>query len=122
MTFFDRSPGFTMAAPTFNHPVMRVLASLGQPSGPGMRLLAPAWRGLPQAISAAFQTGLLSRPLAIAGPHAGDPSRMTNLFAIGQDNANGVFHHDGDRLDLEWDYAGENRDLIARMEQAMRDV
>ncbi|HEU4937335.1 MAG TPA: GMC oxidoreductase [Vicinamibacterales bacterium] len=122
MKFFDTRPGFTMAAPTFNQPVMRVLASLGQPEGPAMRLLAPAWRMLPDAISTAFRTGLLSQPLVIRGPHAGDASRMTNLFAIGQDNANGVVRFDNDRLDIEWKYAEENQALIARMEQAMRDV
>ena len=122
MKFFDTRPGFTMAAPTFNQPVMRVLASLGQPEGPAMRLLAPAWRMLPDAISTAFRTGLLSQPMVIRGPHAGDASRMTNLFAIGQDNANGVVQFDNDRLDIEWAYADENQALIARMEQAMRDV
>jgi cholesterol oxidase len=120
--FFDERPGFTMAAPTFNQPVMRVLASLGQPEGAALRLLAPAWRALPHAIVAGFRTGLLSRPLAIPGPHAGDPSRMTNLFAIGQDNANGVLGFSDDHLDLDWAYADENQALIARMEQAMRDV
>jgi cholesterol oxidase len=122
MKFFDTRPGFTMAAPTFNQPVMRVLASLGQPEGPAMRLLAPAWRALPDAMSTAFRTGLLSQPLAIRGPHAGDASRMTNLFAIGQDNANGVVQFASDRLDIAWAYADENQALIARMEQAMRDV
>jgi len=122
MKFFDTHPGFTMAAPTFNQPVMRVLASFGQPEGAAMRLLAPAWRALPDGIATAFRTGLMSQPLAIRGPHAGDASRMTNLFAIGQDNANGVVQFAGDRLDIEWAYADENQALIARMDQAMRDV
>ncbi len=122
MKFFDTRPGFTMAAPTFNQPVMRVLASLGQPEGAALRLLAPAWRALPDGMVVAFRTGLLSRPLPIPGPHAGDPSRMTNLFAIGQDNANGVLGFSDDRLDLDWAYADENQALIGRMEQAMRDV
>lgn len=120
--FFDERPGFTMAAPTFNQPVMRVLASLGQAEGAALRLIAPAWPHLAQLVSQAFQRGLLSRPLVIPGPHAGDASRMTNLFAIGQDNANGVIRFDGSKLDIEWAYADENRGLIERMERAMREV
>ena len=120
--FFDQRPGFTMAAPTFNQAVMNVLASLGQPQGAALRIAQPAWPLLPQTLSAAFRSGLLSRPLAIRGPHAGDPARMTNLFAIGQDNANGIVRFTDDRIDVEWAYAEENRALVDRMEQAMRDV
>jgi cholesterol oxidase len=122
ITFLDEPPRFTMAAPTFNRPVMRVLASLGQAETAALRLVAPAWPLLPKAIAGAFHAGLLSRPLPIPGPHAGDASRMTNLFAIGQDNANGTMRYDDDLLDIEWAYADENRALVDRMEQAMRDV
>ena len=122
MKFFDEPPRFTMAAPTFNQPVMRVLASRGQVEGAALRLIAPAWPLLKQAVSMAFHSGLLSRPLAIPGPHAGDAARMTNLFAIGQDNANGQMRFSGDRLDIEWAYADENKALVDRMGQAMRDV
>src|SRR4029450_13218653 len=47
---------------------------------------------------------------------------MTTLLAIGQDKANGVLGFSDDHLDLDWAYADENKGLIARMEQAMRDV
>jgi cholesterol oxidase len=122
MRFFDESPGFTMAAPTFNRPVMAVLASLGQPDGAALRLLAPTWPMLSEATVTAFRSGLLSRPLRIPGPHAGDPARMTNLFAIGRDNANGVVTLENDRLDITWKYEQENRVLIDAMMAAMRRV
>lgn len=122
MVCFDQKPGFTMAAPTFNQPVMRLLASLGQVEGEALRLLAPGWKLLPRAIEAGFHSGLLSKPLPIPGPHAGDPARMTNLFAIGQDSATGRMHWSGNRLDIEWAYADENRALVDRMEQTMREV
>jgi cholesterol oxidase len=47
---------------------------------------------------------------------------MTNLFAIGRDNANGLIRLKRGRLDIEWDYAGENRVLIERMIAAMQEV
>jgi cholesterol oxidase len=52
--------------------------------------------------------GVSSRPLPIALPGASDPAHMTNLFAIGRDNANGRLHLADGRLDAEWHYAGEN--------------
>jgi cholesterol oxidase len=121
--FFDEQPGFTMAAPTFSAPVMAVLTSLGQPSG---RLLRPAgdviWRALPWLLPRAFAAGLLSRPSPLPAPHRGDPRRMTNLFCIGRDNANGIIRLTGTHIDVVWDYARENAGLISRMEAAMADV
>ena len=119
MRFFDFAPSFTLAAPTFNRPVMEVLTGLGQPalswlSGVGK----PFWTDLWPALHLAFSQGLLNRPR-----HNGeDPGRTTNLFAIGRDNANGhiLLKHDG--LDIEWDYARENQALIERMNEAMLEV
>jgi cholesterol oxidase len=47
---------------------------------------------------------------------------MTNLFAIGQDNAGGRAHWKHGKLDIVWDYAAENADLVQRMITAMTDV
>jgi cholesterol oxidase len=120
---FEDQPGFTMAAPTFSAPVMAVLASLGQPSG---RLLRPVgelvWRALPSLLSSAFASGLLSRPSRLPARHRGDPQRMTNLFCIGRDNANGTIRLTGEGVDVVWEYTRENAGLIARMESAMAEV
>ena len=121
--FFEDQPGFTMAAPSFSAPVMAVLASLGQPRG---RLLRPVgdqvWRALPWLLSGAFAAGLLSRPSPLPARHRGDPRHMTNLFCIGQDNANGTIRLTRDGVDVAWDYTRENAKLIARMESAMTRV
>ncbi len=47
---------------------------------------------------------------------------MTNLFAIGRDNAGGRVVYNGRRLDVRWRYFKENRELVRRMEAAMRSV
>ncbi len=121
--YFDEQPGFTMAAPTFNAGVMRVLASFGQPRLPSLGILAPVlWPHLDEAIVRAFGRGLLSHPSRLPARHAGDYRRMTNLFAIGRDNANGRVCHRKGSLDVRWDYAAENRVLVEKMERAMREV
>jgi len=121
--FFDTPPEFTMAAPTFNQAVMEVLASLGQPSGRWLRPLAfLVWPRLGDVLRWASRRGLLSKPARFRGRNAGDPARMTNLFAIGRDSAGGVVRLKGGRLDVEWRYERENRALIERMEEAMREV
>jgi cholesterol oxidase len=121
--YFDRQPRFTLAAPTFNRGVMEVLASLGQPNAGWPRFLSPIlWPFLDRILIYAFRKGVLNKPLRFKGRHAGDPARMTNLFAIGQDNAGGVLRLRNGRLDVRWAYERENRALITRMEKAMRDV
>jgi cholesterol oxidase len=47
---------------------------------------------------------------------------MTNLFAIGRDNAGGRLVLRGGRLDVQWEYARDNDVLVQRMMAAMRDV
>lgn len=120
MKFFDRAPEFTLAAPTFNEAVMKALSSLGQPSG---RILHPVasmlWRALPWLVPQMFAHGLLSKPLKYLAPGELDWRRSTNLFAIGRDNANGELTLTSRGLDLVWDYAGENADLVERQRQAM---
>jgi cholesterol oxidase len=103
---------------------MEVLASLGQPRPAWwLRPMAPLlWRMLGFLIPFGFRQGWLSRPLKHPGRNAGDPSRMTNLFAIGRDNANGQLVLRGGSLDIRWDYERENRELIAGMEAAMSEV
>jgi cholesterol oxidase len=120
--YFDSAPQFTMAAPTFNRPVMAVLASLGQRQGRWLRVLGPIlWPFMSRLVPWALRKGLLSAP-GKPGPNAGDPAHMTNLFAIGRDNANGVIKLGRGGLDIEWDYASENRVLVENMLAAMREV
>jgi cholesterol oxidase len=119
MRFFDAEPSFTMAAPTFNKPVMEVLTGLGQPDlGIFQGIGKPLWTCLGPLLNLAFSKGLLNRPMK----NGADPARTTNLFAIGRDNANGRISLKGERLDIEWDYARENRALIDRMVKAMREL
>ena len=123
MRFFDASPGFTMAAPTFSAPVMRVLASFGQPTGRWFRPVGGIlWRALPYLLPLAFSSGLLARPAILPSPNRGDPRRMTNLFCIGRDNAGGQLRLRRRGLDVTWAYARENAELVERMEDAMAQV
>jgi cholesterol oxidase len=121
--YTDEPPHFTMAAPTFSREVMEVLASLGQADGTRLRFLSNAlWPLLERLIPLAFKRGMLSKPVKRRGKNAGDASRMTNLFAIGRDNANGLISLKRGKLDIEWDYARENRALIDRMTAAMQEI
>jgi cholesterol oxidase len=121
--YLDEPPEFTLAAPTFSRPVMEVLASLGQGSGRALRPLGPAlWPRLGTILRFALRRGLLSRPVRMRGPHAGEPGRATNVFAIGRDSGGGKMRLDRGRLDVAWEYERENRALLARMEAAMREI
>ena len=121
--FFGTAPQFTMAAPSFTAPVMRVLASLGQPSGRWLRPISGGlWRCLEYLLPLGFSSGLLARPSILPAPHRGDPRHMTNLFCLGRDNANGRLRLGRRGLDVTWDYARQNATLIRRMETAMAAV
>lgn len=121
--YFDASPQFTLAAPTFNRAVMEVLAALGQANGRWLRPLAPLlWPRLGNVLRWSFRKGLLSRPARLRGPNAGDPGRMTNLFAIGRDSAGGTLRLKRRRLDINWNYERENRALVERMKTAMAQI
>jgi cholesterol oxidase len=123
MRYRDIAPQFTLAAPTFNRGVMEVLASHGQPSASWLRFATPVlWRRLGTLLPRLFAMGLLSHPVKFRTPRAGPPDRMTNLFAIGQDNANGRVLLRNGRLDVRWRYFDENRALVERMTEAMREV
>jgi cholesterol oxidase len=118
--YFESAPQFTMAAPTFNRAVMTVLASRRQGGGRLLKVLSPLlWPLMEWIIPWAFRSGYLTKP---ARSRAGDPARMTNLFAIGRDNANGRVRLKRGRLDIEWDYARENRELTQKMLAAMQEV
>jgi cholesterol oxidase len=80
------------------------------------------WPRLGGVLVWAFRKGLLSHPVRFRGRNAGDPARMTNLFAIGRDNAGGRLVIRRGRLDVEWDYARDNEVLVQRMMAAMREV
>lgn len=124
MSYDDHDPAFVLAAPTFNRPVMEVLASFGQPSvRRAAKAIAPLlWRRLPGLVAFAFRRGLLSKPLRRPAVGAGPADRMTNLFAIGQDNAGGRLVLRRGKLDILWDYERENRELIAGQRAAMEDM
>jgi cholesterol oxidase len=118
--YFESAPQFTMAAPTFNRAVMTVLASRRQGGGRLLRVFSPLLWPLMEWITPwAFRSGFLTKP---ARSRAGDPARMTNLFAIGRDNANGRLRLKRGRLDMEWDYARENQELTKKMLAAMQEV
>jgi cholesterol oxidase len=118
--YFESAPRFTMAAPTFNRAVMTVLASRRQGGGRLLKVLSPLlWPLMEWIIPWAFRSGYLTKP---SRSRAGDPARMTNLFAIGRDNANGRVRLKRGRLDIEWDYARENRELTRKMLAAMQEV
>jgi cholesterol oxidase len=121
--YWDAAPQFTLAAPTFNRPVMEVIASLGQGNGRLLRPLAPLlWPRLGGILRWAFRRGLMSKPMRLRGRNAVDPGRMTNLFAIGRDSAGGTLKLKRRRLDVEWDYEPENRELVERMQAAMTEI
>ena len=118
--YFESAPQFTMAAPTFNRAVMTVLASRRQGGGRLLKVLSPLlWPLMEWIIPWAFRSGYLTKP---PRSRAGDPARMTNLFAIRRDNANGRVRLKRGRLDIEWDYARENRELTQKMLAAMQEV
>lgn len=120
----DDALGFVLATPTFNKPVMEVLASHGQPpSRPALKRFAPIlWRNLPSLMTLGFRSGLLTRPLRKPAKGSGPPERMTTVFAIGRDNAGGRLVLRGGKLDILWDYHGENRALITRQRTAMQEL
>ncbi len=123
MRFTDTAPQFTLAAPSFNRAILEVLASHGQPRLGWLRFLSPfLWGSFPRILVKLFKKGDFSQPLPRRMRNAGPAGRMTNLFAIGRDNAGGRVAYDGRRLDVRWRYLKENRELVHRMESAMRDV
>ncbi len=123
ISFFNAAPEFTMAAPTFNRDVMIFLAGLAQRDPRWLRWAQSfIWRQLPWLIPWVFRSGLLnrSRPATPDQEHAA--RRLTNLFAIGRDNANGVIGLKGNGIDIDWNFAEENRALIERMQIGMQGV
>jgi cholesterol oxidase len=121
ISYFDSAPEFTMAAPTFNQPTMRLLATMGQrttrwPSWLGDLL----WSQMHWLVPLICRSGLLERLASRGSPDAA--SRITNLFAIGRDNGGGRVLLRNGRVDISWDYSGENGALVARMEEAMQAV
>ncbi|WP_039948567.1 GMC family oxidoreductase N-terminal domain-containing protein [Leptospira fainei] len=124
INYFPEGMEFTLAAPTFNEPVMAFLASLGL-AKPGwfLRAIAPFfWKLAGRMLPLAFKSGLLSHAVAKRLPGSGDPIRMTNLFAIGRDNANGLVVRSGRDIDVKWRYSKENKLLIQNMSAVMRQV
>jgi len=123
ISYFDEEPHFTMAAPTFNAAVMAVLTSMGQGKGRLSRPLARLlWPLFGRAVPYAFRWGLLSRPIRVPWRRPLDPARTTFLVAIGQDSALGTLRLRRDRLDLDWDFAGQNAPLIQAMTDAMAEL
>lgn len=76
--YFDATPEFTMAAPTFNREVMEVLAAAGPPPPLSLGPLAgPLWRRSKGAVRTLFWSGLLRRPPALLARRGGDPSAQS---------------------------------------------
>jgi cholesterol oxidase len=112
---------FTMAAPTFNQPVMEFLAGMGAGRPGVIRPFAKLlWPALNWLVPLAFQMGLLSRKPKTS--HREAATKMSNLFAIGKDNARGRLTWKCGKVDIHWEYAGENAQLILEMEAAMKAV
>jgi cholesterol oxidase len=123
MRYTDGPTPFTVAAPTFNRGVMTVLASFGQPRVGWLRPAGPLlWPTLGGLLPMAFARGAVSKPQKLRARNAGEPSRMTNLFAIGRDNANGRAVLRNGRFDVTWSYARENRELVSNVTRAMADI
>ena len=121
--YFESAPQFTMGAPTFNRAVMTALASHGQGGGRLLKVFSPLLWPLMEWITPwALKSGILSKPARFRDRDTGDPARMTNLFAIGRDNANGRLRLKRGRLDMEWDYARENQELTKKTLAAMQEV
>jgi cholesterol oxidase len=121
--FFDAAPEFTMAAPTFNRPVMIFLAGMGQRNPRWLRWAQSfLWRQLPWLIPLIFRSGLLNRSKGGVPEDDYAARRLTNLFAIGRDNANGTIRLSGGGIDIDWNFAEENRALIDRMQQGMQSI
>ncbi|MBM9500875.1 GMC family oxidoreductase [Leptospira sp. 201903071] len=124
INYFPNGFQYTMAAPTFNEPVMAVLASLGiaKPNW-FLRMIGPLfWKSLKWILPLIFKKGWISKPLPPGAPGAGDPKYMTNLFAIGRDNANGRIVRCGKDIDVKWKYSKENQTLIQNMTASMQQV
>jgi cholesterol oxidase len=116
-------PAFTVAAPTSTVAAMRVVASWGRPRGRWLRPLAPLlWPRLGGLLSLALRSGALSRPLPWPLRSAGDPERMTFLFAMGRDDAGGRAVLRRGRLDVRWRYARDNAGLVGAVQQAVTDL
>jgi cholesterol oxidase len=114
---------FTMAAPSFNRAVMAALASVGQPSLSWARPLGPLlWRLFEPAVPLLLRQEKARRPARALTGRGTDPARMTNLFAIGRDDAGGRLGLRGGELALDWDYRHRNAVLIAAMQRAMAAV
>ena len=111
---------FTLAAPTFNRPTYELLASLGVTRE--LPRSAGDWHSLGSVLRTAFRLGAFSQPLPIALPGAGDPAHLTNLFAIGRDNAGGRLQLNRGELDIMWNYAEENSGLIDAMDAVMQRI
>jgi cholesterol oxidase len=123
MRFFDDDPRFTMAAPTFTRGVMNFLSAMGQHDTRWLSWAAPLiWRAMPWLVPLICRSGLLNRIAAQGAKNPVAAGRMTNLFAIGRDNANGVLSLRNGEIDVQWDYGADNAALIGKMTNAMQDI
>jgi cholesterol oxidase len=117
MRFDDTAPEFVVAAPAFN------VATLGM-LHPRLAGGAPSrWLTLGQGLGGGVPHHVMATSGGEGFTNDVDAGRSTNLFAIGRDNAGGQIVRKADgALDIEWDYAGENRALVDRMQQALTEI
>jgi cholesterol oxidase len=121
--YFDTEPSFTMAAPTFNRGVMQFLAAMGQRDVGWLRWAAPLiWRSMPWLVPLVCRSGLLGWIGRRGARNPDAAAHMTNLFAIGRDNAGGQLLLRRGQLEIDWDYARQNQALLAQMQTAMEEV
>jgi cholesterol oxidase len=130
---FDAGPGITVAMPTFAAPVMALLAAsggvdpvplrpLGQALWPLVDDLLPLLVGNP--IGRWLLRSTVGRQPDANALEAG--RHTTAIFAIGRDSASGRLVLDrrrrGSRLDVAWDYAAANADLLRRQQGLLGDL
>ncbi len=111
---------FTLAAPSYNQAISNVLALMGQPQGKMLRFIGPiVWKHFNGVLPWAMSKGLINNP--IKSKLSSDPDNFTNLFSMGRDNANGVIKLNNQKLEIEWNYYQENRELIDAMIKTMKE-
>ena len=132
---FDEEPGITIATPTFAAPMMAALAGSGQldagmlgPVGPWLWPwlddIAPMLLGNP--VGQALLRRFVGRPFD--GTAMASARHATVAFAIGRDSGSGRLVlgkrpvTTGTRLDVDWDYAAENIDLLSRQQRLLNEL
>ena len=109
----DDDDSFNIVAPTLSQAMTEVLSAIGQPDGKLLRFLGPLfWQHMAKWVPTAFEKDWLAKPRRWNRKGHKQADHFTNLFAMGQDNANGRFQLKRGKLDIEWDYYAENKATV----------